>query len=285
MRYAPLEWWRNEHVVLGKRENGIAFCPVVKAIVRVPKDPIKPLGINGKKRGPRKPTPRAQTTNNPEEGWDDNTLLTGVVVDWQSKEEVQRRMFIRLIVCIIMSNLRDRHCVPFSAGGVSRRGERLFLLSEDLRRRRVHCRWSTSHSTRWFQADEGYERQYLRTHICRDSSLFRVFVAYLLQVFYVIEGAVTFKVHNSSYILCTGGSILVPRGNHYFVENISDRDAKLFFAQARRVAAEDEEPADHKPALAMPSQTPDRRSSTATPAANVPTSKVGPPKRRAAKKG
>jgi centromere protein C len=86
-------------------------------------------------------------------------------------------------------------------------------------------------------------------------------------VFFIIEGAVTFKVHDSSYILCTGGSILVPRGNTYYIENISDRDAKLFFAQARRVLADDEEPVNIKPASTKPSETPtpapERRSSSA----------------------
>lgn len=59
------------------------------------------------------------------------------------------------------------------------------------------------------------------------------------QVFYIIEGAVNFKVHDSSYVLATGGMILVPRGNNYYIENICERDARLFFAQARKVAAED----------------------------------------------
>ena len=33
---------------------------------------------------------------------------------------------------------------------------------------------------------------------------------------------------------------MVPRGNTYFIENISDREARLFFAQARRVTVDDE---------------------------------------------
>lgn len=67
-------------------------------------------------------------------------------------------------------------------------------------------------------------------------------------MFYVIEGAVTFKVHESSYLLCTGGMILVPRGNTYYIENIAERDAKLFFAQARRVSADEEAPPEVLPA-------------------------------------
>src|SRR5258708_33363225 len=68
------------------------------------------------------------------------------------------------------------------------------------------------------------------------------------QVFYVIEGAVTFKVHESSYILCTGGMILVPRGKTYYIENLAGRDGRLFFAQAGRVSAEEEAPPEGLPA-------------------------------------
>jgi len=69
-----------------------------------------------------------------------------------------------------------------------------------------------------------------------------------LQVFYIVEGSVNFKVHESSYVLCTGGMIIVPRGNTYYIENIAERSARLFFAQARRVAAEDEPRPDIQPA-------------------------------------
>ena len=49
--------------------------------------------------------------------------------------------------------------------------------------------------------------------------------------------------------------ILVPRGNTYYIENISERDAKLFFAQARRVSVEEEAPPEVLPA-------PDREATT-----------------------
>jgi centromere protein C len=82
-------------------------------------------------------------------------------------------------------------------------------------------------------------------------------------VFYVIEGAVNLKVHDTTLVLATGAMFIVPRGkpsspfhqilsinhrlipichpgNTYFIENIGDRDAKLFFTQARKVALEEE---------------------------------------------
>ncbi|KAJ6574671.1 hypothetical protein B0H19DRAFT_1125198 [Mycena capillaripes] len=34
---------------------------------------------------------------------------------------------------------------------------------------------------------------------------------------------------------------MVPRGNSYFIENIADRDAKLFFTQARKMREDEDE--------------------------------------------
>jgi centromere protein C len=106
------------------------------------------------------------------------------------------------------------------------------------------------------------------------------------QVFYVIDGAVTFKVHESSYVLCAGGMILVPRGNTYYIENIAERDAKLFFAQARRVSAEEEAPPEVLPALDHePTTTPHRRRSNsigqAPVTARLSSEKAAPGKRAA----
>ena len=76
----------------------------------------------------------------------------------------------------------------------------------------------------------------------------------------MIEGAVNFKIHETSMVLCTGSMFMVPRGkcpplanaypfvdclsgvgNTYLIENICDRNAKLFFTQARKVVMSDEE--------------------------------------------
>jgi centromere protein C len=107
-------------------------------------------------------------------------------------------------------------------------------------------------------------------------------------VFYVIEGAVTFKVHESSYVLCTGGMILVPRGNTYYIENIAERDARLFFAQARRVSAEEEAPPEVLPAPDRePTTTPQRPQQRSNSLNQAPvtarlSSERAPPAKRAA---
>ena len=76
------------------------------------------------------------------------------------------------------------------------------------------------------------------------------------QVFYVIQGAVKVAVHQSSFIVATGGMFWIPRGeslplvlsdvrsvdslhrdtstgNLYNIQNVCERDAKLFFTQVR----------------------------------------------------
>jgi len=57
----------------------------------------------------------------------------------------------------------------------------------------------------------------------------------------VIEGLVEFKIHKSVYTLPSGGTCIVPRGNNYSIRNISSRDARIFFCQARKVPMSDNE--------------------------------------------
>ncbi|KAJ3482845.1 hypothetical protein NLI96_g6699 [Meripilus lineatus] len=54
-------------------------------------------------------------------------------------------------------------------------------------------------------------------------------------VFCVIEGTVNVKIHKTSFVIASGGMFMAPRGNTYFVQNISDRDARLCFVQTRKV--------------------------------------------------
>ena len=99
MRYAPLEWWRQEKVVYGRRGGGKSFVPSIKEILRYPKEPAKPLGIAGKKYK-RSSAPRSKSKTvdedavlvyNPEEGWDSGTKEFGVIRDYITGQEITRR--------------------------------------------------------------------------------------------------------------------------------------------------------------------------------------------------
>ncbi|THH20901.1 hypothetical protein EW146_g546 [Bondarzewia mesenterica] len=251
MRYKPLEYWRQEKVVYGRRESGVSFVPSIKAIVRIPKEPPKPLGITGKKHrrlsGPRsksKTVDEPVIAYNPEEGWDEKTEPNGNVLDWATGQEVMRRIAFPARLVDYKSAINNEFFFQktFSDGQYMAAGQLMIP--------------PKGHKPSKLTKDNTYVRQsspflalifLISVHIPRS------------QVFYIIEGAVTFKVHETSYILCTGGSILVPRGNNYYIENISDRDARLFFAQARRVPA-DEEPL---PELQSPPAEVRRRSNSA----------------------
>ena len=105
MRYKPLEYWRLERVTFGRRESGVSMVPVIKDIIRVPKEDSKPLGTNSKKRQTSaKPRSRSKTAQaeddqemivfNPEEGWDDQTDPYGVVLEYQGDQEVSRSKYL-----------------------------------------------------------------------------------------------------------------------------------------------------------------------------------------------
>ncbi|KAJ7772807.1 Mif2/CENP-C like-domain-containing protein [Mycena olivaceomarginata] len=58
-------------------------------------------------------------------------------------------------------------------------------------------------------------------------------------IFLVMEGEVKLQVCEASMVVSSGSMFMIPRGNTYFIENIADRDAKLFFIQAREISDED----------------------------------------------
>jgi len=58
-------------------------------------------------------------------------------------------------------------------------------------------------------------------------------------IFWVIQGTVRVRIHESDYVFAAGGMFMVPRGNVYHVQNIGQRDSKLFFTQARMIPAEE----------------------------------------------
>ncbi|KAG9085655.1 hypothetical protein FS749_004249 [Ceratobasidium sp. UAMH 11750] len=53
--------------------------------------------------------------------------------------------------------------------------------------------------------------------------------------FYCITGTVEVKVHKSTFTVAPGGMFLVPRGNVYAINNVSQCETFLFFTQARKV--------------------------------------------------
>ncbi|KAG9318735.1 Mif2/CENP-C like-domain-containing protein [Chiua virens] len=193
-RFKPLDWWRQEKVVYGRRDpDGAILVPQIKEIIRIPQEPIRPLGKVGSKRKrgavARGKSKGEDTPFNSEEGWDENTPTNATVIDYNTQTEVSR----------------------------PGRKQRL-VLPKDFWGGRVHCGWTNTHSS-------GSQKPSKST---KDNTY----------VFYVIQGAVSVFIHETSFIITTGGMFLVPRGNTYYIQNIAERDAKLFFTQARMLPAD-----------------------------------------------
>lgn len=202
-RYKPLEWWRCEKVVYGRREGGISLVPTIKEIVRLPKEEPQPLGAkHRRKRPPRSKSKtlevEAELVLNPEEGWDDETEIEGTVINIDSGEELRKR-------------------IAFTAKMVSPRA----AANNDFFFQKIFGEGDFIAAGQLMIPPGGQKP----TKSSKDNTY----------VFYVIEGAVNFKLHRNNYVIATGGMFLVPRGNFYFIQNICEREARLFFAQAREM--------------------------------------------------
>ncbi|TFK55922.1 hypothetical protein OE88DRAFT_679448 [Heliocybe sulcata] len=212
-RYEPLEWWRLEKAVYSLRAMGDANVPHIKEIIRLPKEPPQLLGAAGRRYRKRKPQLSASqvsdtekaTKSNLEEGWDDDTKSHGVVVDYITNEEVERHV----ISTFGMLDPKPAANEDFFFERVFADGGFMAAGYITIPPGRAKPNKNTKHNT---------------------------------YVFYVIEGAVNFVINQESFIIATGGEFLAPRGNTYYIQNISDRQAKLFFAQARKAPmGEDDE--------------------------------------------
>lgn len=99
LRYKPLEWWRCEKVVYGRRDSGTSYVPTIKEIHRIPKEEAQPLGAKHRRKRP--PRSKSKTVDdaqsalvyNPEEGWDEDTQAEAPIIDWKSKDEVLKRTY------------------------------------------------------------------------------------------------------------------------------------------------------------------------------------------------
>ncbi|OSD08442.1 hypothetical protein PYCCODRAFT_1429508 [Trametes coccinea BRFM310] len=140
------------------------------------------------------PEPEEQqvVVHNPEESWDDNTPSKCEVL-------VDGQKVMRRVVCTA-KKIEARSALP--GGSYSR----LFM-----------------------------ERGCLQVvhRVLRPNRKMRVdTVPNYVFVFYVIQGAVSFTMLESSFVVCSGGSFLIPPGNESVIRNAGDRDAKLFFVEA-----------------------------------------------------
>ncbi|KAL1742162.1 Mif2/CENP-C like-domain-containing protein [Schizophyllum fasciatum] len=207
----PLEYWRGEKYVYGRTESAAPVLTApIKEIRRVAPEPVKPLGQKRRRGASSKPRSKsavskpatsasatAVTTVNTEEGWDDDTDSFGIINDLDLGEEVKRR---------ITYTAKMVQTTPSANGEWA--FDRIFSDANFMAAGVITLVPNGRKSTKPTK-DNTY-------------------------IFQVLEGAVNVRIHANSYILASGGMFMVPRGNTYFIENIADRETKLFFVQARK---------------------------------------------------
>ncbi|KAJ6626883.1 Mif2/CENP-C like-domain-containing protein [Mycena sp. CBHHK59/15] len=227
VHYGPLEWWRLEKVVFGPREEGAPrLVPHIKEIVRIPKEPTVPLRGGSKKRKRSTPAPNTNVVErvvevekivevevpaaDPEAGWDDDTETQVVVKDYRTGADVTRRLVFtaKMFSPVGAANNAWFFQKIFGDGDFMAAGQLVIPVKGR----------KPSKGTK----DNTY-------------------------IFFVIEGAVNLVVNETNAVIASGGMFMVPRGNTYFIENIADREAKLFFTQARKMRDDEEDDAPPVP--------------------------------------
>lgn len=73
-------------------KGAVTLVPPIKAIIRVPQDPVEPLGKKHKRRRGKSVTVDPELVPFPEAGWDQDTEAIGHVLDYPTNEEVRRRI-------------------------------------------------------------------------------------------------------------------------------------------------------------------------------------------------
>lgn len=228
-RIRPLDWWRGERALYGRDGMGAdsdrplmpfgLVAPVLREVIRVPRAPGEGT-FSGMRRAKTQPGTYAHPgrplgsrnfasqaerevparTPHPEDGWDEATDPIGRVYDAEQGTEVPMR-----IACPADA-IRPR-----PAFNQSFAYEKLFGVGDFM-----------AAGVLVIPVDGDKP-----TKPSKDNSY----------AFVVLEGAVQVMVHRTSFVIAPGGMFLVPKGNMYNIRNVAQREARIFFAQARSVSA------------------------------------------------
>ncbi|KAI7826179.1 Mif2/CENP-C like-domain-containing protein [Gamsiella multidivaricata] len=237
-KIAPLEFWKNERVVLGKSDGP---APMIKAVMRAETKPT-PGPARKRKRAPtgstaQKPQQRRGGKRQVKVDSELEAVETG-----SSEEDLEN----------VRSTLRRRG----KQDTASRTTAEVFdYVSNSIQSKKI----AEPHDTVRFRDVEGGEYQYHRGledpgalasgtiklhpsgskpmtntsgHSSSNSSTSNSGDGFSM-VFFVAKGIVEVTVNKTSFVVSKGGTFLVPRGNAYGVTNMSrEREAVLFFVQA-----------------------------------------------------
>ncbi|KAF9090656.1 hypothetical protein BGX23_005829 [Mortierella sp. AD031] len=226
-KVAPLEFWKNEKLVYGAPEDNVGT--VIKAVIRAkPEEPAQKLSAGVKrKRSPQsgaKAPPAKRTARKAEQdivGQSD-----------EPDEDSEEDPLDEDLKVAARRGLREE---------ARKSAETIVYGSDDVVSRVV----AESQSSIQFRNVQGGEYQFHRGLEDADSVVSGTMRikpdgrkpvnsgSNSSMVFYVIQGLVQVNVHESQFVLSTGGRFLVPRGNTYSIVNLSSKESTLFFVQTK----------------------------------------------------
>ncbi|KAG0296106.1 hypothetical protein BGZ98_001108, partial [Dissophora globulifera] len=243
-KIAPLEFWKNERVILGKDDPDSA--PVIKAVLRA--EQIVDTKPRKRRRGPnkaqvpqqkqrRKPgrPPRSQTQPQDGENSGEDAARDYQLEDTEDELEADEML------------ARDRRTLKgakIAEEEASKKAEVLEFGTDNIVSRVI----AESRDSIQFREVEGGQYQFHRG--VEDADFLTSGTIKLLpngskplsrhqtnssfsMAFYVIRGLVQVTINKTDFVVSTGGRFLVPRGNVYGVKNLSQSESLLFFVQAK----------------------------------------------------
>ncbi|KAG0202887.1 hypothetical protein BGX28_004732 [Mortierella sp. GBA30] len=225
-KIAPLEFWKNERVVLGRNEDVPVSVPVIKGVLRAaPQEAQHPPNRKRRRAGSSaqsmsRSTIKSRSRRRVQEPKDEESS--------EFDEELEK----------------DRAALGrkgFKEEFASLTAETLIFGTDKIVPRVIaESRYSVQ-----FKEVEGGQYQFHRGLEDADSVVSGTMKIKpggqkpsnngngCSMVFYIIQGLVRVTVHESEFVLSTGGRFLVPRSNQYSIKNLSRKESLLFFVQSK----------------------------------------------------
>ncbi|KAG0260052.1 hypothetical protein BG011_002161 [Mortierella polycephala] len=224
-RIAPLQYWKNERVLMGRNTDVAVSVPVIKGVYRaVSPEPVQ-LGQKRKRDAPQgsknvttkgRPVRRTQVSDS-EEGESERS----------NEGRVRDRLDLKRMGLQEHSGTMEAEILVYGTDTVVQR-----VIAE-------------SRDAMQFRDVEGGDYKFHRGLEDADSVISGIMKIEpggkkpanngnaCSMIFYVIKGMVQAMVHETTIVLSAGGQFLVPRGNQYSITNVSRNESHLFFVQAK----------------------------------------------------
>ncbi|KAF9126878.1 hypothetical protein BGW39_006280 [Mortierella sp. 14UC] len=233
-KVAPLEYWKNEKLVFEKAVDEGVAGQVIKAVLRAQTEE----GENARAKKPRGGRKRKFTQRSEIDAPPSRRQRTGRGVgEKEGTQEPDAEDFV--------DDSMDEEQMELAKKGVreefKQSAETLVYGSNEVVTRVV----AESQSSIQFRNVQSGEYQFHRGLEDADSVVSGTMKikpdgrkpvnsgSNTSMVFYVIKGLVQVNVHETQFVLSTGGRFLVPRGNTYSIVNLSTKDSTLFFVQTK----------------------------------------------------